>query len=133
MGICAKSNYQDTARDFLRFVLSDAVQETDYYSGFPVNAACLEIQAAADRTENSAETSIRTEDGGEINFRVEPYPQETAKKLLDLCRGLNKPVGEDAKIREVLTENLGEYLSGQGTLEDAVAKIEAGLKMYLAE
>lgn len=133
MGICTKSSYQDTARDFLRFVLSDAVQGTDYYSGFPVNAECLEIQAAADRTENSAETSIRTEDGGEINFRVEPYPQETAEKLLDLCRGLNKPVGEDAKIREVLTENLGEYLSGQGTLEDAVAKIEAGLKMYLAE
>lgn len=133
MGICAKSSYQDTAKDFLKFVLSDAVQGTDYYSGFPVNSACLEKQAAADRTENSAETSIRTEDGGEINFLVEPYSQETAQKLLELCRGLNRSVGEDAKIREVLIENLGEYLSGEGSLEDAVSGIEAGLKMYLAE
>ena len=53
--------------------------------------------------------------------------------LSALCEGLDKPVGEDAKIREVLIEALGGYLEGSRSREDTVQKIEDGLKMYLAE
>lgn len=133
IGICTKSQYQDTAKDFLGFALSEAVQGTDYYSGFPVNTACLEKLAAADRSDIGAETTIETEDGGEEVFQILAYSQEIAGKLLDLCKALDKPAKEDEKIREVLIESLGDYLTGTETVEDAVTKIEAGLKMYLAE
>lgn len=133
IGICTKSKYQDTAKDFLSFALSEAVQGTDYYSGFPINTACLEKLAAADRSDKGAETTIETEDGGEEIFEILDYSQETAGKLLDLCKALVKPKKEDEKIREVLTESLGDYLSDAETVEDAIVKIEAGLKMYLAE
>lgn len=133
IGICTKSSYQDTARDFLGFVLSEAVQGTDYYAGFPVNTACLEELAAADRSGVQAETTIETADGGEEIFQISTYSRETAGKLLELCKGLDKPQKEDAKIREVLIESLGGYLSGIESMEEAITKIEAGLKMYLAE
>lgn len=133
IGICTKSQYQDTAKDFLSFALSEAVQGTDYYAGFPVNTACLEKLAAADRSDAEAETAIVTADGGQEIFQISAYSRETAERLLALCKGLDKPKKEDAKIREVLIESLGGYLSGTEDIEEVVTKIEAGLKMYLAE
>ena len=46
---------------------------------------------------------------------------------------MNKPVVEDAKIREGMIESLGGYLSGSENVEEVLDKMEAGLKMYLAE
>ena len=59
--------------------------------------------------------------------------RDAYSSLSALCEGLDKPVGEDAKIREVLIEALGGYLEGSRSREDTVQKIEDGLKMYLAE
>ena len=131
-GICAKSRYQDTAMDFLRLALSESVQDKDHYLGFPVNLASLEKQAHEDRSESEAFTSIEAE-GGEVEFAIRQYSDETAEALLAICKALDKPAAEDAKIREVLIEALGAYLEGSQTNEATVQRIEDGLKMYLAE
>ena len=131
-GICTKSRYQDTAMDFLRLALSESVQDKDHYLGFPVNLASLEKQAHEDRSESEAFTSIEAE-GGEVEFAIRQYSDETAEALLAICKALDKPAMEDAKIREVLIEALGAYLEGSQTNEATVQRIEDGLKMYLAE
>ena len=59
--------------------------------------------------------------------------KETAQKLVELCKGLDRPYTEDAKIREVLIDTLPLYLQGMQSLEETIEKIEGGLKMYLAE
>lgn len=133
MGICAKSQYKDTARDFLRFALSQTVQDQDYYAGFPVNNASMEKQAAEDRSNYMAATMIMADDGNYIEFDSKDYPREVADGLAALCKTLDRPAKEDAKIREVLIECLGGYLDGTLSKEDTIEKIEAGLKMYLAE
>lgn len=133
MGICTKSQYTDTAMDFLQFALSQEVQDADYYSGFPVNRKSLEKLAAKDRSDYSAATMITSDDGGYIEFTSEAYPKETAQKLMAMCGTLDKPVKEDEKIREVLIESIGEFLAGTGSKEAAIRKVEDGLKMYLAE
>lgn len=131
-GICTKSAYKETAKDFLRFALSEAVQDTDYYKGFPVNAASLEKQAHEDRSDAEAETDIEA-GGSYVEFRIADYPSETAEQIAAMCKSLDRPVGEDGKIREVLTEALEGYLTGGQSGERTVQRIEDGLKMYLAE
>jgi len=131
-GICTKSRYLDTAKDFLRYALSEEIQDTDYYSGFPVNYVSLEKQSLADRSEAEAETAIMV-DGASVEFKILDYPQETAEELLTLCRTLDKPVMEDRKVREVLIEALEGYLTGSQSKEETIEKVEGGLKMYLAE
>lgn len=133
MGICSKTEYMDTARDFLKFALSQEVQDVDSFNGFPVNRASLKKLAAKDRSQFSAATMIMSDDGGYIEFDSKAYPQETADALAALCETLDKPIKEDSKIREVLIECLGGYLDGSRSREDTVQKIEDGLKMYLAE
>lgn len=131
-GICTKSACKDSAKDFLKYILSETAQQTDAYGGFPVNAAALEQNARKDRTEAEAETQI-VADGAEVEFRIGSYSQETADKLTAVCAGLEKRAGEDEKIREVLTEVMEGYLKGEQSLEDTLRKAEDGLKMYLAE
>ncbi len=133
MGICSRSKYQDTAKDFLKFVLSEQVQDMDNYDWFPVNRNSLVTQSQKDRSDYMAVVSFIADDGQYTHFESKPYSQETAAQLVKLCEALKKPVKEDAKIREVLTECLGGYLDGTQSKEDTIQKIEAGLKMYLAE
>lgn len=132
MGICTKSQYLDTARDFLKFALSQEVQDSDY-NGFPVNSLSLKMQSEKDRSNVSAATMIMADDGSYLEFDSKPYSQETAKRIIDICGTLERPVKEDAKIREVLIECLGGYLNGTESLDETIQKIEDGLKMYLAE
>ena len=132
MGICTKSSYIDTAKDFMRYALSEEIQDTDYYSGFPVNLASLEKQSHADRSEAEAETGLLIDGKFEV-FQILDYPPETADRLLALCKTLNKPIKRDSLIREVLIEALEGYLNDTQSKEDTIAKIEGGLKMYLAE
>lgn len=132
MGICSKSKYKDTAKDFLRHALSETVQDTDYYSGFPVNSASLEKLAGRDRSDAEAETAIEV-DGSYVEFTIKDFPPETAQKLVEICKGLNRPAGEDDKIREVLIEALEGYFNGGQSRESTLQKVEDGLKMYLAE
>ncbi len=131
-GICTKSAYKETAKDFLRFALSETVQDTDYYKGFPVNAASLEKQACEDRSDAEAETDIEA-GGSHVEFRILDFSRETAEQITAMCKSLDRPVGEDGKIREVLTEALEGYLTGGQSGERTVQRIEDGLKMYLAE
>ena len=133
MGICAKRQYPDVAEDFLRFALSESVQDKDYYSGFPVNRISLNKQAAQDRSNFMVATMIMADDGNYIEFDSKDYPKETADRIIALCEKLDKPVKEDAKIQEVLTEALEGYLNGAQSKEETIQKIEGGLKMYLAE
>lgn len=133
ISVCSKSGHLETAKDFVRFALSEEVQGTDYYTGYPVNAACMEKLAQADRSDIAASTVIEVGDGAEEEFNILAYSRETADKLLELCKGLERPVMEDAKIREVLIEALGGYLEGSKNQEETIAQIEGGLNMYLAE
>lgn len=133
VAVCTKSQKQETAKDFIRFALSEQIQDQDYYSGFPVNARSLEKLARRDRSDAEAVTAITGDDGGEVVFEIKDFSEATAQRLVEICKTVNSPIKEDAKIREVLVDSLGDYLRGEGELEEAVTEIEKGLKMYLAE
>lgn len=132
-GICAKSQYLDTARDFLQFALSRQVQDYEYNRGFPVNSHSLKEQSQRDRSNSVIFTIIKDDNGGDLEFEGKPYSEETAERLVALCKTLDTPTKEDSKIRETLLECLEEYLKGTRSLEGTIGKIEDGLKMYLAE
>lgn len=133
MGICTKSRYLDTAKDFLQFVLSEQVQDSEYFGGFPVNKRSVKKQAEKDRSDMRAATMIMADDGSYMEFESKPYSRETAERLIALCEKLDTPVKEDTMIREVLVECLAGYLDGTQSEEQTIRKIEDGLKMYLAE
>lgn len=132
IGINGQSKYTETAKDFLKFALSETVQNVDTYEGFPVNAKALENQATADRSNAEAYTTYDI-DGSSAEFAIKSYSAETAEQLMNLCRNANLCLKEDSQIEISLTESLQTYLNGQATVEDAMDAVEGSLKMYLAE
>ena len=132
IGINSKSEHVETAKDFLRFALSEEVQSVDTYEGFPVNAKALETQAAADRSMAEAYTTYDI-DGSSAEFAIKSYSEEAAKQLMDLCKAATLCLKEDTQIEISLTESLQTYLQGQATVEEAMDAVEGSLKMYLAE
>lgn len=129
----SKSEHLETAKDFLKFALSEAVQSTDYYEGFPVNTASLETLAGKDRTNAEAYTTIEIEEGMAEEFVIKSFSEERARELVDMCKKVSVRVSGDAQIREVLIEVLPDYLEGAKSLEATLDEMEGGLKMYLAE
>ena len=132
IGINSRSEHVETAKEFLRFALSEELQSVDTYEGFPVNAKALETQAAADRSMAEAYTTYDI-DGSSVEFAIKSYSEETAKQLVDLCREANLCLKEDTQIEISLTESLQAYLNGQASVEEAMDAVEGSLKMYLAE
>lgn len=133
IGINSKSGHMETAKDFLQFALSEAVQNTDYYEGFPVNARSLELIAARDRSDAEAYTTIEIEEGMSEEFKINDFSKEDAQKLLEVCKTVSVRAKKDTQIRNVLVETLPAYLDGSKSLEETLDDIEGGLKMYLAE
>ena len=132
IGINSRSEHVETAKDFLRFALSEELQSVDTYEGFPVNAKALEAQAAADRSMAEAYTTYDI-DGSTVEFAIKSYSEETANHLMELCRAATLCLKEDTQIETSLTESLQAYLNGQASVEEAMDAVEGSLKMYLAE
>lgn len=132
IGINSRSEHVETAKDFLRFALSEELQSVDTYEGFPVNAKALETQAAADRSKAEAYTTYDI-DGSSVEFDIKSYSEETANHLMELCRAATLCLKEDTQIETSLTESLQAYLNGQAGVEEAMDAVEGSLKMYLAE
>ena len=132
IGINSRSEHVETAKDFLRFALSEELQSVDTYEGFPVNAKALEAQAAADRSMAEAYTTYDI-DGSTAEFAIKAYSEETANHLMELCKAATLCLKEDTQIETSLTESLQAYLNGQASVEEAMDAVEGSLKMYLAE
>ena len=133
VGIYTKAKQSDLAGEFIKFLLSDEIQNHDYYEGFPVNAKSLEFLAAKDRSNAEAYTSIEIGEGMYEEFHIKSYSEEDAEKLMDTCRQVTKIAESDDKVLEELAAALPGYLDGTQTVEETIEKIEGGLKMYLAE
>ncbi len=132
IGINSRSEHVETAKEFLRFALSEELQSVDTYEGFPVNAKALETQAAADRSMAEAYTTYDI-DGSTAEFAIKSYSEETANHLMELCLAATLCLKEDTQIETSLTESLQAYLNGQASVEEAMDAVEGSLKMYLAE
>ena len=132
LGINSRSEHVETAKEFLRFALSEELQSVDTYEGFPVNAKALETQAAADRSMAEAYTTYDI-DGSTAEFAIKAYSEETANHLMELCKAATLCLKEDTQIETSLTESLQAYLNGQASVEEAMDAVEGSLKMYLAE
>lgn len=132
-GVNSKSKEIDVAKSFVGFLLSEEVQRSDFYDGYPVNLAALEKQKNNDRTNNQAYTSIEISEGMSQEFAIGTYEDVEADKLMNLCKSVNKATKADSKVEEEIIAAIPGYLKGTQSLEDTITKIEDGLRLYLAE
>lgn len=133
IGINARSEHMDIARDFVAFALSEQAQDSDFYDGFSVNTASLEKQKNKDRSDSEAIAAVTTPDGGFLELEIKDFSPEEADRLMEICRNLKHPAERDSAVENEIAAALPAYLSGEKSLEETVREIEGVLGMYLAE
>lgn len=132
LGINAKSKMAESARDFVKLMLSDELQQTDNRDGFSVNTAAL--NAIANEYDENLYMGIV---GGEYDRNEKlsggmPTPDEK-KGFLELCATVRTPYKEDKMLTEMIMNEAQGYFTGEKDIAEAISDIKEATRLYLSE
>lgn len=129
LGITEFSREKETAREFLAFVLSPKVQESDLRDGFPVSSKSA--GAWLKRTSAISVSVSSSEGGGMISAE---YPDDEKKKeVMGMLDRLHTPISVDEVLMEMIVSETKGYFEGTQTAEEAAGQFENKAKLYYAE
>lgn len=123
VSINAASKKQDMAKEFIRVLLSEEVQENNTYEGFPVNQKALEdFQKAKDDFFF-----------GSDSFEAEQPSEDKRQEIVDIVKSVSTPVVMDDTLQSLFVEEVKDYLEDTIDLETAIEKIMSKMNVYLNE
>lgn len=131
IGINAKTTKPDIAREFVRLMLSSAVQNAETYDGFPVNVKSLEHGAEGRRNKDIYLGISNNQTGDELEGLL-PSAEEL-KKVKELCLTLKVPSVPDYTMLEMIADGAEKYFEGDETVEQAVSHIREKTRLRLYE
>jgi hypothetical protein len=130
VGLNSKSRESEIAQKFISFLFESDVQDANVYDGFPVNSDSIKKWVAK---EDHDDMSIGTGDqeGHEISGG---YPvKEEREAILNLALSLNKPIGTNYILNDLIVEEVIPFLKGDIDENQALAGAKAKINTYLAE
>lgn len=133
MGINAKSKNQDSAKEFLKLMLSEKIQQAaNTREGFSVNLAALNdyINKADSNLYFSIQGSSYDENE-ELEGEM-PTPEEK-KSLPALCNSVETPYLADETLTDAIRKEAQGYFTGEKDVDQTVADIQEATKLYLSE
>lgn len=135
-GINGKSEHLETAKEFIKFALSEEEQQIFTgkiinVSGFPVNQTAFQNMIKKPSQEELQEYYQKTFDNLGIQFS---WPkQEIFDKLKQEITNLSIPAMEDYIVIETVLKSGKAYLSGEKEIDDTVNEIIQKLQLYQME
>ena len=135
-GINGKSEHLETAKEFIKFALSEEEQQIFTgkiinISGFPVNQTAFQNMIKKPSQEELQEYYQKTFDNLGIQFS---WPkQEIFDKLKQEITNLSIPAMEDYIVIETVLKSGKAYLSGEKEIDDTVNEIIQKLQLYQME
>ena len=136
VGINSKAEHVDTAKEFIKFALSEEEQQIFTgkiisISGLPVNQDVFQSMVKEPSEDEIQEQYKKTFDNLGIPFS---WPkQELFDKLKQEITNLSVPAMEDPIVIQTILESGMPYLSEKKKLDDTVDEIVQKLRLYFAE
>ena len=136
VGINSKAEHVDTAKEFIKFALSEEEQQIFTgkiisISGLPVNQDVFQSMVKEPSEDEIQEQYKKTFDNLGIPFS---WPkQELFDKLKQEITNLSVPAMEDPIVIQTILESGMPYLSEKKKLDDTVNEIVQKLRLYFAE
>ncbi|MED9903632.1 MAG: ABC transporter substrate-binding protein [Lachnospiraceae bacterium] len=134
VGISAKTESEDLAKQFFRFMLSEeqnifSVNEYPIMYNFPVNRDAFRTITQAPSEEEQAEVFQAYSAFGEYRWPDEEYFGQIEEKIMEL----SVPAMEDTVVIDTVLESVMPCLRGEKDIETAVNEITQKLELYFAE
>lgn len=138
VGISAKSAQQETAKSFVKFLLSEDTQEKALGTCFPVHADALKTILEEEKdTLDKAETSIISvfseEDGSMYNLELLPLRETDISELFTLIGSLTTPALPDPVVEDAVLEEAAACLAGEKSETEACEAILQKVSLHLSE
>ena len=136
-GINTATKNQDAAKQFLRMMLSTAVQGTMEF-GLPVNKKALAAKYAYDESELGeggiqSSISFSNADGLAFGYNIYPVDQEGIAQFEQWIAALDTQYLSDAVLEEAVYKQGAKYLEGKLDIDAAVKEIADSVEIYLSE
>ncbi len=129
-GINQSAANEETAREFIRCLLSYDVQKEELYDGFPVSRKALEAWADKDMEGYSIGTGFPDSD----YHLTAGWPAENVRQEINaMLETLTVPAVADETVMTMVVEGSRDFLDGNETADQAADKILRKLAIYLAE
>ena len=151
-GISSACADKEAAWEFLRsFMTPKALENNDYYWGFPANARLLEKQLKdamtveyqkdpkgnylLDEEGNKIPVPITytMREGGMESDPVYALTQEQADKAMELIRSTDKIYMENTTVLNIICEQADAFLSGQKSAEEVARLTQGKMSIYVNE
>ncbi len=133
VGIGAKSQHQEVAQDFVRFMLTNQNQE-NAHNCLPVGIPALKkLSNAGSYTGISVGASVFGQDGQEFNIQYRDLTPVEENELVELLEGLDTPAYQDIVMRNAVIDPGVNMLMGEMDLDAAVEEIMSKVNLYLSE
>lgn len=133
VGINSNSKNKEMAREFLKLLFSEEIQNTDLNDGFPVNEKAVESWSKKEVSENGSGLSIASSgEDGEM-FSADEPSGEQLMPFIQISREANVPVLLDDVILEVIIDEGIAYCKGEKSIDEAISAITGKTKTYMAE
>ena len=129
-GINKASKDKETAKEFLKYILSEEIQSGNTLDGFPVNVNSLESLMTNEKALDGVSVALSTEAGTEIFTEPEV---EQIQQLYEKMKLLDKPISYDCTLSELIIEETAKYLEGGVSKEEAIQNMTNTVSRYLAE
>lgn len=129
IGINASSKKIEISKQFLEFLFSEEVQETDVGDGFPMNKEALNTWVQKEKDNIMLGITLDQDE----QFSIVWPEQKEREELLQKIQQATKPIMINETIMEmILTESEG-YFQGLSTIDQVVSAIKAKVDTYLSE
>jgi hypothetical protein len=129
VGLNSKSRESEIAQKFISFLFGSDVQDANVYDGFPVNSDSIKKWVA--KEDNGISLGSSDMEGHEI---VAEYPvKEERDAILNLALSLNKPIGTNYILNDLIVEEVMPFLKDEIDEKQALAGVKAKANTYLAE
>lgn len=133
VGINAKSEHQEVARDFVRFMLSKEHQQNRLYS-LPVNLSALKEQANPNvYKKTSTGIGFYTDDGTEVQIQFRSLALAEEEELVELVSTLDTPALLDQEMRSQVHLQGMDLLDGAIDMDAALEGILRQVNLQLSE
>jgi len=129
VGINNASKEVDTVKDFVSFLFSKEVQNTNVYDGFPVNSNSL-TQWEEEENED-VYVIISNEGGDEIEGG---WPEkEKRETIINIAKQVTTPVETNQTLNDMIVDEAVSFLLDKTDSKQAAAAVKSKVDMYLAE
>lgn len=136
--INANSKETDAAKQYVRYMFSTDIQKQYYGDSVHVRQGnCVNLDAVSMRNEEMLQmgTPGGVEEVGGNKYVLSAYftTDEDMNEYLAALKSLTVPIHMDAKVEEIIKEQMPDYMDGKCTMEDTYQAIHNLLGVYLSE